>query len=103
MFSRNVVLLVLLPTQKKRKWVERAWCLTTKTSGSLLLPHLSAPAVMEYRSIVYAWKIQEIKYESRKLMLQDRCCSSPLNSKREKHPTFRGFIGDFTGTHHSSN
>lgn len=45
-----------------------------------------------YGPIVYAWKISEIKYESRKLMLQDRCCSSPLNSKREKHPTFRGFL-----------
>lgn len=50
-FLRKVVLLVLLPTQKKRKWMERAVgmvrdCLTTKTSGSLVLPHLSAPAAM---------------------------------------------------------
>lgn len=50
-FLRKVVLPVLLPTQKKRKWMERAVGmvrdgLTTKTSGSLVLSHLSAPAAM---------------------------------------------------------
>lgn len=85
-----------------------------KDVRSLVLPHLSAPAMMEYGSIVYgpvygpivyAWKISEIKYESRKLMLQDRCCSSSLNSKREKHPTFRGFLagGSLEQFTHSTN
>lgn len=55
--------------------------LTTKTSESLLLSHLSAPAAMDYGSVVHAWKILEIEYEARKLMFQDACHS--LNSGRE--------------------